>query len=160
MCNEIVVYASACVLRSKMTCARKLDYSEEEVRSVNLTHSSSTNCAQRQDTGQDIWRWVRMQWMTVTSLVPYRALHVPHVAVSVSEPLNLMISSTPSTETVFAYLDQAYPDTQVLFWNYLFLDDLLATAEGIHLTIHRFCLETCKPLGGLSNLTNEFPLPS
>ena len=63
-----------------------------------------------------------MQWMTVTSIVPYHALHVPqHVAVSLSEPLNLMISSAPSTETVFAYLDQAYPDTQVLFWNYLFL---------------------------------------
>ena len=49
-----------------------------------------------------------MQWMTVTSIVPYHALHVPqHVAVSLSEPLNLMISSAPSTETVFAYL--AYP---------------------------------------------------
>ena len=34
---EIVVYASACVLRNKMTCAMKLDYSEEEVRNVNLT---------------------------------------------------------------------------------------------------------------------------
>ena len=46
MCDEIVVYASACVLRNKMTCAMKLDYSEEEVRNVNLTHSSSPNCAQ------------------------------------------------------------------------------------------------------------------
>ena len=55
MCDEIVEYASACVLRNKMTCAMKLDYSEEEVRSVNLTHSSSPNCAQRQDTGQDVW---------------------------------------------------------------------------------------------------------
>ena len=36
-CDEIVVYASACVLRNKMTCAMKLDYSEEEVRNVNLT---------------------------------------------------------------------------------------------------------------------------
>ena len=34
---KIVVYASACVLRNKMTCAMKLDYSEEEVRNVNLT---------------------------------------------------------------------------------------------------------------------------
>ena len=102
-----------------------------------------------------------MQWMTVTSIVPYHALHVPqHVAVSLSEPLYLMISSAPSTETVFAYLDQAYPDTQVLFWNYLFLDELLATAEGLHLPFHRFCLETCKLLGGLSTKTNEFPLPS
>ena len=43
---------------------------------------------------------------TVTSLVPCHALHVPqHVAVSLSEPLNQMISSAPSTETVFAYLD-------------------------------------------------------
>ena len=72
-----------------------------------------------------------MQWMTVTSIVPCHALHVPqHVAVSLSEPLNLMISSAPSTETVFAYLDQAYPDTHILFWNYLFLDELLATAKG------------------------------
>ena len=31
------MYASACVLRNKMTCAMKLDYSEEEVRNVNLT---------------------------------------------------------------------------------------------------------------------------
>ena len=55
-----------------------------------------------------------MQWMTVTSLVPCHALHVPqHVAVSLSEPLNQVISSAPSTETVFAYLDKAYPDTQV-----------------------------------------------
>ena len=101
MCDEIVVYASACVLRNKMTCAIKLDYSEEEVRSVNLTRSTSPNCAQRQDTGQDVWSLVWMQWMTVTSLVPCHALHVPqHVAVSVSEPLNQMISSTPSTETV------------------------------------------------------------
>ena len=40
--RKYTVYASACV----MTCAMKLDYSEEEVRSVNLTHSSSPNCAQ------------------------------------------------------------------------------------------------------------------
>ena len=40
-----------------------------------------------------------MQWMTVTSLVPCHALHVPqHVAVSLSEPLNQVISSAPSTE--------------------------------------------------------------
>ena len=84
----------------------KLDYSEEEVRDVNLTHSSSPNRAQRQDTGQDVWSWVCMQWMTVTSLVPCHAVHVPeYVAVSLSEPLNQIISSAPSTETVFAYLD-------------------------------------------------------
>ena len=35
-----------------MTGAMKLDHSEEEVRSVNLTHSSSPDCAQRQDTGR------------------------------------------------------------------------------------------------------------
>ena len=47
--------------------------------------------------------------------VPYHALHVPqHVAVSRFEPLNIMISSALSTETVFAYLDQIYPDTQVI----------------------------------------------
>ena len=45
-------------------------------------------------------------WMTVTSLVHCHALHVAqHVAVSLSEPLNQMISSAPFIETVFAYLD-------------------------------------------------------
>ena len=35
-----------------------------------------------------------MQWMTVTSFVPCHALHVPqHVAVSLSELLNQVISS-------------------------------------------------------------------
>ena len=39
------------VLRNKITCAMKLDYSEEEVRNVNLTRTSSSNCTQRrQDT--------------------------------------------------------------------------------------------------------------
>ena len=57
-----------------------------------------------------------MQWMIVTSSVSYYALNAPqNVAVSRSEPLNqYKISSAPSTETVFAYLDSAYPDTQVL----------------------------------------------
>ena len=60
--------------------------------------------------------------MTVTSLVPCYALHDPqHVAVSLSEPLNRMITSAPSTKT--------YPDTQVLVWNNLFLDELHATAK-------------------------------
>ena len=82
-----------------------------------------------------------MQWMTVTSIVPYHALHVPqHVAVSLSEPLNLMISSAPSTETVFAYLDQAYPDTQVLFWNYLFLDEVRLSAT---VTCNQYYLLPC-----------------
>ena len=31
----MIEYASACVLRSKMTCAEKLDYSEEKVRRFN-----------------------------------------------------------------------------------------------------------------------------
>ena len=106
MCDEMVVYAIARVLRNTMTCAMKLDYSEEEVRSVNLTRSSSPNYAQRQDIGQDVWNWVWMQWRTVTSSVPCHDLHVPqHVAVSLSEPLNQMISSAPSTEIVFACLD-------------------------------------------------------
>ena len=74
----------------------KLDYSEEEVRSDNLTRSFSPNFALRQDTGQDVWGWVYMQWMTVTFLLPYHALHVQHVAVSLSKPLNQMISSAPS----------------------------------------------------------------
>ena len=94
--------------------------------------------------------------MTVTYLVPCHALHVPqHVAVSLSEPLNQMISSALSTETVLGI-----SDIQVLFWNNLFLDELMATAEGLHLPSLRFCLETCKLLGGLSTKTNEFPLPS
>ena len=112
MCDEIVADAIARALRNTMTCAMKLDYSEEGVRSVNLTRSSSPNYVQRQDTGQDVWNWVRMQWRPVTSSVPCHALHVPqHVAVSLSEPLNQMISSAPSTETVFACLDLSYPDT-------------------------------------------------
>ena len=47
-----------------------------------------------------------MQWMTITSIVPCYAPHVPqHVAVSLFGPLNQnMISSGPSAETVFAYL--------------------------------------------------------
>ena len=145
-----------------MACVMKLDYSEEEVRSVKLTRLSSPNCAQREDTGQDVWSWVWMQWMTVTSLAPCQALHVlQNVAVSLSEPLNQIISSATSTETDFAYLDKAYPDTQVLFWNNLFLDnELLSTAEELHLPFHRFCLETCKLLRGLSAKTHEFPLPS
>ena len=89
-----------------MTCTVKLDYSEEEVRNVSLTSSSSPNCAQRQDKGQDVWSWVWMQWMTVTSLVLCHALHVPqHFVVSFSEPLNQVISFAPSTETVFVYLN-------------------------------------------------------
>ena len=69
-----------------------------------------------------------MQWMAVTLLVPCHALHVPHVAVLLSEQLNQMISSAPSTETVLAYLDKAYPDTGfILDPNYLFLDQLLAS---------------------------------
>ena len=86
---EFVVYAGACVLRNKTTSAMKLHYSKEEVRSVNLTRSSSPNFVQRQDTHQDVWSWGWMQWMTVTPLIPYHALHVPqNVAVSLSEPLD------------------------------------------------------------------------
>ena len=83
------------------------------MRSVNLTHTSSPNCAQRQDTRRDVWKRVWMQWMTqlypetrhmsrrlemgldavddsnIFSL-PCHALHVPrHVVVlSLPEPLN------------------------------------------------------------------------
>ena len=32
------MYASACVLRNKMTCAMKLDYSEEEVGAQRQPH--------------------------------------------------------------------------------------------------------------------------
>ena len=74
-------------------------------------------------------------------------LHAPqHVAVSLSEPLNQMISPAPSTETVFVYLDLAYPDIHILFWNNIFLDELLATAEELHLPFLGFCLGTCKLL--------------
>ena len=95
------MYASACVLKSKVTCIEKLDYSEEKVRRFNLTLSSRADCAQRQDTGQDVWSQIRVQWMTITSFVPCYAPHVQqHVAVSLFGPLNqIMISSTPSAET-------------------------------------------------------------
>ena len=56
------------MLRSKMTCAEKLDYSEEKVRRFNLTLFLS--CAQRQDTDQDVWSQIRLQLMTITSFVP------------------------------------------------------------------------------------------
>ena len=50
MCINYVVYASACVLRNKMTCAVKLDCSENGVCRVNLTVLT----AKGQDTGQDV----------------------------------------------------------------------------------------------------------
>ena len=45
--------------------------------------------------------------LTITSFVPCYAPHVPqHVAVSLFGPLNqIVISSAPSAETDFAYLD-------------------------------------------------------
>ena len=48
-----------------------------------------------------------VQWMTITSCVPCYAPHVPqHVAVSLFGPLDqFMISSAPSAETDFVYLD-------------------------------------------------------
>ena len=52
-----------------MTCAEKLDYSEEEVRRFNLTLVSLPDCAQRQDTDQAVWSQIWMQWMTTTSIV-------------------------------------------------------------------------------------------
>ena len=90
-----------------MTCAEKLDYSEEKVRRFNLTLYFLADCAQRQDTGQDIWSQIRVQWMIITSFGPGYAPHVPHhVAVSLFGPLNqIMISSAPSAETDIAYLD-------------------------------------------------------
>ena len=99
------MYASACV--SKMTCAEKLDYREEKLRRFNLTLSSLADCAQRQDTGQDVWNQILVQWMTITSIVSCYAPHVlQHVAVSLFGPLKqIMISSVPSAETDFAYLD-------------------------------------------------------
>ena len=76
-----------------------------------------------------------MQWMTITSFVPCYAPHVPqHVAVSLFGPLNqIVISSAPSAETDFAYLDLAYPDKQVSIWSFLLLDGLPAKAiSSIH----------------------------
>ena len=143
------MYASACVLRNKMTCAVKLKYREEEVRSVNLTRSSSPNCAQRQDTVQDIWSSVWMQWMTVTSLVLCHALHVPqHVALSLSEPLNQIISSAPSAETVLAYLNW------VLFWDNLFLDEIAGHSSRAPYTLSKGLFRD------LSTKTDLFPLSS
>ena len=48
-----------------------------------------------------------MQWMTITSFVPCYAPHASqHVAVLLFGPLNqIVISSDPSAETDFAYLD-------------------------------------------------------
>ena len=68
-----------------------------------------------------------MQWMTVTSLVPCHALHVPqHVAVSLSEPLNQMITSAlqlwpaihlgeGNSKIKPVCLDMPSPDMQRLF---------------------------------------------
>ena len=49
----------------------------------------------------------KTQVKTITSFVPCYAPHVPqHVAVSLFGPLNqIVISSAPSAETDFAYLD-------------------------------------------------------
>ena len=57
--------------------------------------------------GQDVWSQIQVQWMTITTFVPCYAPHVPqHVAVSLFGPLNqIVISSAPSAETDFAYLD-------------------------------------------------------
>ena len=50
-----------------------------------------------------------MQWMTVTSLVPCHALHVPqHVAVSLSEPLNQVISTGQVSLTATVTCNQYY----------------------------------------------------
>ena len=76
-----------------------------------------------------------MQWMTITSFVLCYAPHVPqHVAVSLFGPLNqIVISSAPSAETDFAYLDKAYLDKQVSIWSFLLLDGLPAKAmSSIH----------------------------
>ena len=90
-----------------MTCAEKLDYSKEKVDRLNLTLSFWADCAQRQDTGQDVWSQIRVQWMTITSVVPCYSPHVPQdVDVSLFRPFNqIMISSAPSAEIDFAYLD-------------------------------------------------------
>ena len=86
--DDFIMYASACVLRSKMACAVKWDYNEKEVCRVNLTPSPWRVFIQRQDACQDVWNQVWMQWMTITSFVPCYALHVLHVGVSLFGPLN------------------------------------------------------------------------
>ena len=135
-------------LRNKMICAVNLDYSEEEVRSVNLTRSSSPNCAQRQDR----LRRLELGLEAVDDRNIFSALPRSVCSTTCCCIAFRTVESDDffrSTETVFAYLDKAYPDTQVLFWNNLFLDELLAKAEKLHLPFLRFCLETCKPIGEL-----------
>ena len=62
-----------------MTCAEKLDYSEEEVSRINLTLFSRPDCAQKQDTVQDVWSQKQMQWMAITSFVTSYAPLVPQL---------------------------------------------------------------------------------
>ena len=59
----------------------ELDYSEEELRSVNFTLSSCFHLGPVARQGPDNWRWGKAQWMTMTSFVSCRALCVPqHIA--------------------------------------------------------------------------------
>ena len=64
--------------------------------------------------------------------MPCYAPHVPqHVAVSLFGSLNqIMISSDPSAETDFAYLDLLYPETHVSVWSFLLLVGLPAKAKS------------------------------
>ena len=70
--------------------------------------------------------------MTITSIVSGCAPHVPqHVAVSLFGLSNqIMISSARSAETVFAYMELAYPDKQVSIWSFLLLDGLPAKEKS------------------------------
>ena len=96
-----------------MTSAMKLHYSEEEVHSVNLTRPSVL--AQLCPEARHRSRRLELGLDAVDDHNIFNTLSCSACSVSLSEPLNQMIYSAPSTETVFAYLDLAYPDTQVVF---------------------------------------------
>ena len=102
-----------------------------------------------------------MQWMTITSFVPCYAPHVPHVAVSLFGPLNqIVISSAPSAETDFAYLDLGI--SRQTGFNLEFPSPRWIACQGyeLHPPFFRFCLETYKLLGELSAKTMNFPCPA
>ena len=156
MWYDWVVYASACVLRSRMTCAEKLDYSEKKVRRFNLTLSSWADCAQRQDRGQDVWSQIRVQWMTITSFVPCYAPHVPqHGPLKQNydflRPIcrnRLCISGLGiSRQTGF---NLEFPSPR---W-------IACQGYELHPPFFRFCLETYKLLGEQSAKTMSFPCPA
>ena len=144
-----------------MTCAEKLDYSEEKVRRFNLTLSSRADCAQTQDTGQDIWSQIRVQWMTITFCA-------------------LLCSTCSTTCCCIAVwtVESNYDFFRPIFRNRLCISRLgISRQTGfnlvfpsprwiacqgyeLHPPFFRFCLETNKLLGELSAKTMSFPCPA